>query len=281
MTGARGVLQSVEDDVAQEWKSTRGVIAEMIHFVGQLQYYILFEVIESSWDELQVAIHKEGCTLDDLIGAHNKYLNAITHKGLLGAKKVRHGGEEESTSFMTQLSEILRTMLQYRDAVDGLYSWSVAEFMRRQEVSVRAETRGSRDGDDDGLAPTPAPTRRGPLHLTTDSLNSTPLPGALPGLPGGSDEDQMFPSLRDRLKGLGIQFKSKLSMLLGDLAYQPDVDMRFLGVAMNFNDVYQPVRRSRTRDKSKASETKTPSTCAKAKTADELQRQSSQREARA
>jgi gamma-tubulin complex component 3 len=34
-----------------------------------------------------------------------------------------------------------------------------------------------------------------------------------------------------------------VQILLGDLAYQPDVDMRFLGVAMNFNDVYQPTRR--------------------------------------
>ena len=34
-------------------------------------------------------------------------------------------------------------------------------------------------------------------------------------------------------------------MLLGDLAYQPDVDMRFLGVVMNFNEVYTPVRRRR------------------------------------
>ncbi len=30
-------------------------------------------------------------------------------------------------------------------------------------------------------------------------------------------------------------------MLLYDLAHQPDVDLRFLGVVMNFNEVYQPV----------------------------------------
>ena len=35
-----------------------------------------------------------------------------------------------------------------------------------------------------------------------------------------------------------------LRMLLEmKIAYQPDVDMRFLGVAMNFNDVYQPTKR--------------------------------------
>jgi gamma-tubulin complex component 3 len=263
MTGARGVLQSVDENIAPTWKSTRGVVAEMIHFIGQLQFYILFEVIESSWDELQTAIHKEGCTLDDLIGAHTKYLNSITQKGLLGAKQVRHG-EVDNKHFMTQLGEILRIMLQYRDAVDGLYSWSVAEFTRRQEASVRAETRqgryGAQEGSDDegGRVPTPATTRRGPKHLAHDSLSSTPIPGAIPGLSNGGDDD-VFPALRDRLKALGVDFRSKLSVLLGDLAYQPDQDMRFLGMTMNFNDFYQPVRRrpkerapARDKDKGKA-----------------------------
>ncbi|KAJ3472944.1 hypothetical protein NLG97_g10616 [Lecanicillium saksenae] len=89
MTGARGVLQNSDPEIAQTWKTTRAALAEMIHFVGQLQYYILFEVIESSWGELQKRIHKEDCTLDDLIKAHGKYMDDITHKGLLGPKK-RH-----------------------------------------------------------------------------------------------------------------------------------------------------------------------------------------------
>jgi gamma-tubulin complex component 3 len=211
MTGARGVLQSVDPAVAQTWKSTRGVIAEMIHFIGQLQYYILFEVIESSWDELQTAIHKEGCTLDDLISSHTKYLNAITHKGLLGAKKSR---EEDESTFMSQLGELLRIILAYRDAVDGLYSWSVAEFTRRQEASVRAGTREF-EGSDNEFTPTVA--------------------------------DDSIMSLSERLGALGVEYRAKLSRLLGDLAYQPDVDMRFLGVVMNFNDVYQPVRKGRSK----------------------------------
>jgi gamma-tubulin complex component 3 len=49
--------------------------------------------------------------------------------------------------------------------------------------------------------------------------------------------------LQERLRQLGSGFRQRLQILLGDLAYQPDVDMRFLGVSMNFNDVYQPVRR--------------------------------------
>ncbi|RSL60057.1 hypothetical protein CEP54_006965 [Fusarium duplospermum] len=213
MTGSRGVLQNSDPAVAQAWKSTRGVLAEMIHFVGQLQYYILFEVIESSWGELQKRIQKEDCTLDDLIKAHTRYLNDITHKGLLGAKRRTHSADEDDrTTYMMQLGEILRFMLSYRDSVDGLYSWSVSDFTRRQEADVRSTTRFNDEHDD-----TPA---AGSGAVTSE-----------------------FPVLQERLRHLGVSFRTRLQILLGDLAYQPDVDMRFLGVAMNFNDVYQPTRR--------------------------------------
>lgn len=216
MTGARGVLQNSDAEVAQTWKTTRAALAEMIHFVGQLQYYILFEVIESSWGELQKRIHKEDCTLDDLIKAHGKYMDDITHKGLLGPKK-RHPAssgveEDERTSYLSQLSSMLRLMLEYRDSVDGLYSWSVSDFTRRQEAGVRSRSRAM---DDAGMS----------LH--DDSIASE------------------FPVLQDRLRQLGKSFAVRMSTLLGDLAYQPDVEMRFLGVAMNFNDVYPMRRRAR------------------------------------
>ncbi|EGY18325.1 hypothetical protein VD0002_g7866 [Verticillium dahliae] len=228
MTGARGVLQTGDPNVVQTWKSTRGVLAEMIHFVGQLQYYILFEVIESSWGELQDRIHREGCTLDDLIKAHTRYLNDITHKGLLGAKRTARqqapelnpAGEDDRTSYLAQLGDLLRTMLTYRDSVDGLYSWSVSDFTRRQEADVRFSTRHAAakaaDDDDDDAAAAPS---------------------------GTSAIASEFPALHDRLRQLGASFRTRLQILLGDLAYQSDVDMRFLGVAMNFNDVYQPARR--------------------------------------
>ena len=43
-------------------------------------------------------------------------------------------------------------------------------------------------------------------------------------------------------------------MLLYDLAHQPDVDMRFLGVVMNFNEVYRPVNVRRQAAKAKERE---------------------------
>ncbi|EON98199.1 putative spindle pole body component alp6 protein [Phaeoacremonium minimum UCRPA7] len=244
MTGARSVLQTSDDGVLQTWKLTRGVLAEMIHFVGQLQYYILFEVIESSWEQLQKGINKDDCTLDDLIKAHTNYLSSITHKGLLGARRRQHHEAvaaaaamgitevEDRNSYMVQLGELLRTMLSYRESVDGLYSWSVSDWARRQEADARYST-----------APR-SPKKGGLSKPSTPALEADDVFSALPGSATGENiVASELPALQDRLKQLGSSFRTRLQMLLGDLAYQPDVDMRFLGVAMNFNDVYQPTRR--------------------------------------
>ena len=53
MTGARGVLAAVDDLVGKDWKRARCVVAEMVHFVNQLQYYILFEVGSDSTHEIE------------------------------------------------------------------------------------------------------------------------------------------------------------------------------------------------------------------------------------
>ena len=260
ITGARGVLASVDDKLGRDWKIARCCIAEMIHFVNQLQYYILFEVIEASWDQLQASISRQDCTLDDLIEAHTKYLKAITHKGLLGSARSSLTGTRED-SFTSQLHYILKIMLSYKEAVDGLYSFSVAEFTRRQEFAAKVETRtaqgkwGIVDKDDEDLS-SPLPgdriTSKGRNRLGERDTDS-PVP---PLLFGSSGDDQMLPALRKRLADLSADFRGRLVVLLGDLSVQPDVDMKFLGVVMNFNDVYRPERRRKRRDATK--EKKTP-----------------------
>ena len=249
-TGARGVLGAVADKVGADWKRARGGLAEMIHFVDQLQYYILFEVIEAGWEGLLKAMKKPDATLDTLIEAHTAYLRSITRKGLLG------GGGGGGIDFTAQLHELLKLMLGYRDALDGLYSFSVAEFTRRQEMAARIETRtkagqwGVTEQDDDAAAASPLFPASARGHgrggggaggAGTDS----PIPALLPLAGGAEGERDMLAQLRGRLRSLELEFKGKVNVLLGDLAYQPDVDMRFLGLVMNFNEVYAPVKRRR------------------------------------
>ncbi|KAB8737505.1 hypothetical protein FH972_026464 [Carpinus fangiana] len=237
MTGARGPLTKVADKTGSDWKSANLAVGEMIHFINQLQYYILFEVIESSWKELQEEFGKPGATLDDLIQAHARYLKSITRKGLLGSSS--------HLDFPSQLHELLKTMLAYREAVEGLYAFSVAEYSRRQEKSVLIETRTKqgrwgvteRDEDDDGAR------ARGQGVQSRDTDLLPPLL-AIEGV-GDANDASTLPALRQRLTILSNDFRARVSGLLGDLAYQPDPDMRFLGVVMNFNNTYKVMRRSR------------------------------------
>src|SRR3569833_42643 len=120
-------------------------------------------------------------------------------------------------------------MLAYRDSVDGLYSWSVSDFTRRQEADVR--------------------------HATT----TDPSPSSSSSAAAAVESE--LPALQARLRQLGRSFQTRLELLLGDLAYQSDTDMRFLGVAMNFNDVYQPQRK---KTKVPTSAASTSATAAKA-----------------
>lgn len=274
MTGARGVLQTHDPGHLETWKSTRGVLAEMIHFVGQLQYYILFEVIESSWDELQKGVTKEGCTLDDLIRAHSKFLNSITRKGLLGAKRKSYhatsdpAAGEDRNGYLVQLKDILDNMLSYRDSVDGLYSWFLSDFTRRQEADVRiastsTATTAATTGTRRQLFPDRGHAKSASAASTATrggggSQPNTPTTGRETPVGAASSFDDPFasfdsaaaarvvaselPAIQERLRALAASFQRKLCALLGDLAYQPDVDMRFLGVAMNFNDAYVPTR---------------------------------------
>jgi gamma-tubulin complex component 3 len=237
MTGARGVLGAVSDKLGEDWKMARGAMAEMIHFIDQLQWYILFEVIEAGWEGLQKEIRKPDATLDTLITAHTSYLKAITRKGLLG------GGHVDFTG---QLHELLKLILAYKDAIDALWSHSVDEFGRRQERAAKIETRtkagrwGLTEADDDSNSSFhgASTNRRGAREGEVDS----PIPQLIP-LPGGpaavaGNEGAILDHLRTRLKALRGSFKAKIIVLLSDLQHQPDTDMRFLGVVMNFNGVY-------------------------------------------
>lgn len=84
---------------------------EMNHFVSNLQYYIMFEVLEVSWSNFlnEMEIAKD---LDDLLAAHEKYLHSIVEKSLLG---------ERSLSLYKSLFVVFDLILRFRSHADRLY----------------------------------------------------------------------------------------------------------------------------------------------------------------
>lgn len=50
--------------------------SEIIHFINQMEYYVLYEVIECSWTLLVEKI-SQAKTLDDILEAHNEFLETV------------------------------------------------------------------------------------------------------------------------------------------------------------------------------------------------------------
>jgi gamma-tubulin complex component 3 len=84
---------------------------EINHFISNLQYYIMFEVLEISWSNFlsEMEVAKD---LDDLLAAHEKYMNSIVEKSLLG---------ELSQSLYKSLIVIFDLILRFRSHADILY----------------------------------------------------------------------------------------------------------------------------------------------------------------
>ncbi|XP_062112176.1 gamma-tubulin complex component 3 [Humulus lupulus] len=101
---------------------------EMNHFVTNLQYYIMFEVLEVSWSTLsnEMEVAKD---LDDLLAAHEKYLNSIVEKSLLG---------ERSQTLYKSLFVLFDLILRFRSHADRLYE-GIHELQARVESSLPSQ----------------------------------------------------------------------------------------------------------------------------------------------
>jgi gamma-tubulin complex component 3 len=99
--------------------------AEMMHFVNQLQHYILFEGIEGAWEELELFM-SNSCDLDQLIGAHNKYINRITLNTLLVSSN--------QTDITRQLLKLFEAVFKFDLIQIDIYDKATA-FQKRVQVT--------------------------------------------------------------------------------------------------------------------------------------------------
>ena len=102
-------------DLSFEWHQVQLVMAEMIHFVRQMEAYCQLEVIECSWKTLLEFVNKKEGDLDALIETHRAYLDRMVKKVLLLSSK--HGREE---NLLNQVRDLFTTILQFREATVSL-----------------------------------------------------------------------------------------------------------------------------------------------------------------
>jgi len=110
--------------------------AEMQHFVQNLHNYMMFEVLECAWKDLVDEI-AEAKSLEDLILAHESYLNQIVDKAL---------GGSESTSLLAHLSPIFRSIIRFGHEQEVFYENTFKELDQQTEKKLQegvALTKGS------------------------------------------------------------------------------------------------------------------------------------------
>uniref|UniRef100_A0A8C2ULA3 Tubulin gamma complex component 3 n=1 Tax=Chinchilla lanigera TaxID=34839 RepID=A0A8C2ULA3_CHILA len=131
--------------------------SEMVHFIHQMQYYITFEVLECSWDELWNRV-QQAQDLDHIIAAHEAFLDTITSRCLLdsdsrGCLLVTGSPASlqepaEVSSFpsepwltpkvlLNQLRAVFDQIIELQNTQDAIYRAALEELQRRLQFEEK------------------------------------------------------------------------------------------------------------------------------------------------
>ncbi|KDP24650.1 hypothetical protein JCGZ_25566 [Jatropha curcas] len=182
---------------------------EMNHFVTNLQYYIMFEVLEVSWsnfsNEMEVA--KD---LDDLLAAHEKYLHSIVEKSLLG---------ECSKPLYKSLFVLFDLILCFRSHADRLYE-GIHELQARTTSSLPSQDKNkSRKQTRDKSSE--------PGSWINDGRKALTLRAG-----------EFLRNMGQELDSVAKEYTTLLEGFLSQLPVQQHVDLKFLLFRLDFTEFY-------------------------------------------
>jgi len=115
---ANGVLE-----LEPEWHQLRLTVAEMIHFIRQLEAWSQLEVIECSWKKLMDFVNKKEGDLDALINAHRTYLEQLVRQMLLLSNKT---GREASFRIPVKICSLNDVLGGYVASAPGRFHHNTA-----------------------------------------------------------------------------------------------------------------------------------------------------------
>ncbi|KAJ4847235.1 Gamma-tubulin complex component 3 [Turnera subulata] len=189
---------------------------EMNHFVTNLQYYIMFEVLEVSWSNFSNEL-EAARDLDDLLAAHEKYLHSIVEKSLLG---------ERSQPLYKSLFVLFDLILRFRSHADRLYE-GIHELQSRTVTSSKSShgrTQARRQKTD----------KSSESGLWVDDGRK-----ALTQRAG-----EFLQNMGHELDALAKEFASLLEGFLSQLPVQQHIDLKFLLFRLDFTEFYSRSRPS-------------------------------------
>lgn len=112
----------------------------MLHFISNLQNYLMFEVLEGGWDGLVQSLSKAS-SLDDVIRAHDTYLNIIVDKTLLS---INDDENTTSKSLEELLHNLLSIALKFGMFQDHIFSNSIAGLDKAAKIRKNVDERADK-----------------------------------------------------------------------------------------------------------------------------------------
>eukprot|EP00698_Gefionella_okellyi_P013895 TRINITY_DN383_c1_g4_i1.p1 TRINITY_DN383_c1_g4~~TRINITY_DN383_c1_g4_i1.p1 ORF type:complete len:668 (+),score=92.52 TRINITY_DN383_c1_g4_i1:925-2928(+) len=184
--------------------------SEMIQFISTIQYYVMFEVLESSWQECEVAMAK-AVNLDDLIKAHDHYINSILRRAM------HHDGAKP---LLQALHRIFDAVLKFRGIQDNLINAATAAVARIAAVEHEQKQReiSGRWG-------------------VSDTFSFAPI-SASSDLPVDTDVQHAADIAAKQLADCASLYRTQLDSFRASAASHDDSCFRFIEFRLDFNEFY-------------------------------------------
>ncbi|KAM4859980.1 LOW QUALITY PROTEIN: gamma-tubulin complex component 3 [Thomomys bottae] len=179
--------------------------SEMVHFIHQMQYYITFEVLECSWDELWSRVRRAQ-DLDHIIAAHEAFLDTLTSRCLL---------DSSSRVLLNQLRAVFDQIIELQNTQDAIYRAALEELQRRLQFEEKKKQRES-EGQW-GVTATEEEEENRRIREFQESI----------------------PKMCSQLRILTHFYQGIVQQFLVSLTASPDESLQFLSFRLDFNEHYK------------------------------------------
>jgi len=178
---------------------------EMVHFVFNLQYYLMFEVIQCSWEELVAAL-AAASDLDGLIGAHSAFLSAVVQKAMLGP---------ENAPLLEALDALFETILRFAKSQELLYIHLLEQRAAAKQMAAAAAANTAAGGwGAAGAAEAEALLAEG-------------------------DAPPLQPHFYEQLRVHAAQYRQQFAAFFAQVTRHASLDLTFLSFRLDFNAYYE------------------------------------------
>ncbi|CAD7697869.1 unnamed protein product [Ostreobium quekettii] len=185
--------------------------SKMSHFVTNLQYYVMFEVLEGAWGEFTQHAHS-ATDLDELIAAHEQYLDAILTRSLLIG---------DVAKIHMKLEEIFSCVFRLLGVVNRLSTEveTAAQVLKAQKQKVQRRTRKGGWGIGKG-----------------DAVPEKDIP------------EKEYADIKRVADNVGLEYEVLLNQFTKDLPVQALSDLRFLVFRLDVTEFYTEAGAESTQD---------------------------------